>query len=108
MVIGYDLTDKFYNSTDGSTLIRSWFENNIASVMQKYGVNIFLEYVGVDNKILKPGPVFLKIARHAYDIGADYMYRVNDDTEVSGLSCDLLYVSIDILSVYRALAKGVC
>jgi hypothetical protein len=30
----------------------------------------------------KPGPVFLEMARAAYTAGADYFYRINDDTEL--------------------------
>lgn len=30
----------------------------------------------------KPGPVFLEMARAAYAAGADYFYRINDDTEL--------------------------
>jgi len=37
--------------------------------------------VSVKNEVKKPGPVFLEMARAAYGMGADYFYRVNDDTE---------------------------
>jgi hypothetical protein len=40
--------------------------------------------VKVNNILKKPGPVFVEIARKAYDMGADFMYRVNDDTEFHG------------------------
>jgi hypothetical protein len=30
------------------------------------------------------GPVFNSMARVAYDMGADYFYRLNDDSEVRG------------------------
>ena len=39
--------------------------------------------VRVDNQIKKPGPVFQAITRAAYDAGAEYIYRVNDDTEMA-------------------------
>jgi hypothetical protein len=39
--------------------------------------------VQCDNKLKKPGPVFNIITKHAYDVGADYIYRVNDDTEMA-------------------------
>lgn len=45
-------------------------------------MNITIDFVRVHNAIQKPGPVFLKIAQVAYDAGADYLYRVNDDTEL--------------------------
>ena len=48
------------------------------------GISINLELVKVNNILKKPGPVFVEIARKAYDMGADFMYRVNDDTEFHG------------------------
>jgi hypothetical protein len=44
-------------------------------------VDISLEPVVVDNPIQKPGPVFNAVALAAYHAGANYFYRVNDDTE---------------------------
>jgi hypothetical protein len=38
----------------------------------------------VHNTIKKPGPVFIGMARAAYEAGADYFYRLNDDTEITG------------------------
>ena len=52
--------------------------------MKHRGVTIDLELVRVDNHLQKPGPVFTEIARKAYNIGAEFMYRVNDDTEFHG------------------------
>lgn len=49
--------------------------------LQQNGITITLRTVKVINKTKKPGPVFLKMAKAAYDAGADYFYRVNDDTE---------------------------
>jgi len=44
-------------------------------------LNIGVEFVRVQNDQQKPGPVFIKMAQVAYELGADYFYRVNDDTE---------------------------
>lgn len=40
-----------------------------------------IDFVKVKNELQKPGPVFNRIAQVAYEKGADYFYRVNDDTE---------------------------
>lgn len=40
--------------------------------------------VKINNSIKKPGPVFIGMAREAYNAGADYYYRLNDDTEIVG------------------------
>ena len=50
--------------------------------MEKNGIRISLRLVKVNNTLKKPGPVFLEMARAAYDAGANYFYRVNDDTEL--------------------------
>lgn len=50
--------------------------------MLQHGVIITLKLVKVNNTMKKPGPVFLEMARAAYHDGADYFYRINDDTEL--------------------------
>lgn len=45
-----------------------------------YDYNILSVY----NPLKKPGPVFNALSKHAYDFGCDYMYRINDDTEIIG------------------------
>lgn len=62
--------------------VKKWFKTNIELPLKANGIFITLETVQVNNSIKKPGPVFLEMARKAYDIGADYFYRVNDDTEM--------------------------
>ena len=37
--------------------------------------------LAVSNDMKKPGPVFNEMARAAYHIGADFLYRINDDIE---------------------------
>jgi hypothetical protein len=70
--------------------------------MTSRGLEIELAWTKVDNKLKKPGPVFTEITKtacvspipslsshnleielgHRYNLGAEYIYRVNDDTEV--------------------------
>ena len=72
-------------------MMTHWFDQNVRSIMEKRGMNIKLKLVCVENKVMKPGPVFLEMARVAHAMGADYMYRVNDDTEVKSCFSLLLY-----------------
>ena len=83
VVLGCDTTDGFYSSREGEAMLRDWFETHMATMMRRRGVQLQLELMFVLNPVHKPGPVFLAMARRAYALGADYMYRVNDDTEVS-------------------------
>jgi hypothetical protein len=62
----------------------TWFSEQIEKPMKKSGILITLEPVKVINTLQKPGPVFIEMARRAYQIGANYFYRVNDDTEFKG------------------------
>lgn len=45
-------------------------------------IQVDLTAVRVVNPLKKPGPVFIEMARVAYDLGAEYFFRVNDDTEM--------------------------
>lgn len=85
VVLGFDDSDNFFNSTRGNSMMTHWFDQNVRSIMEKRGMNVKLKLVCVQNKVMKPGPVFLEMARVAHAMGADYMYRVNDDTEVKSL-----------------------
>ncbi|CAE7609811.1 unnamed protein product [Symbiodinium microadriaticum] len=83
-VLGYDVGDKFYDSKAGLSKTKTWFDDNVAVPLKEKNIFIKLRTVRVDNKLRKPGPVFLEIARFAYDKGAQFLYRVNDDTEFRG------------------------
>jgi hypothetical protein len=80
-VLGYDKGDPYYDSVEGMKEVESWFADNIHVPMKEKGILITFRKVKVNNTVKKPGPVFLEMARAAYDAKADYMYRVNDDTE---------------------------
>lgn len=80
-VMGYDAGDKYYDDEDSMRNVLKWFKDHIEDPMRKNGILITLVPVRVANPIKKPGPVFLEMARKAYELGADFMYRINDDTE---------------------------
>jgi hypothetical protein len=54
---------------------KQWFEDNVAAPLKVKNIFIKLKTVRVENTLRKPGPVFLEIARAAYNRGAQYMYR---------------------------------
>jgi hypothetical protein len=83
-VVGYDKGDPFYDSLHGKLQVENWFDEFIEKPLASRGITVKLHLVQVDNKLKKPGPVFNVITKHAYDNGADYIYRVNDDTEMKG------------------------
>ena len=62
--------------------IRDWFTNNVEKPLLANGIVMKLRLVKVNNTLKKPGPVFNEMARAAFRAGADYFYRINDDTEM--------------------------
>jgi hypothetical protein len=80
--LGYDVGDPFYDTEKGMASVDAWFAENVIKPLGKNGILILpIRKVRVNNTLRKPGPVFNEMARGAYEGGADYMYRVNDDTE---------------------------
>ncbi len=79
--LGYDDGDAFYDSVAGQVETETWFRDHISRVLRQRKINASLHFVKVTNNMKKPGPVFLEMARAAYRAGADFFYRVNDDTE---------------------------
>jgi len=63
--------------------VTNWFHDHVEEIMYQNGISLVLRFVKVKNTLKKPGPVFLEMARAAYRDGADYFYRVNDDTELT-------------------------
>jgi hypothetical protein len=62
---------------------KKWFVENIAKPMERNGIRITFRPVKVNNTLKKPGPVFIAMARAAYEAGASYFLRINDDTELT-------------------------
>lgn len=79
--LGYDDGDAFYGAAAGQVETETWFQEHISRVLRQRNIHASLHLVKVTNTMKKPGPVFLEMARAAYRAGADFFYRVNDDTE---------------------------
>jgi len=83
VVVGFDKGDVFYDTPEGQGEVRQWFEENMASPLAKAGISVSFVLVEVENTKQKPGPVFNAMLREAYHAGADYFYRLNDDSELT-------------------------
>ena len=109
MVIGYDLGDRYYDTSDAHDEVHAWFEANVAGPARKVilnrplrvifarrlptaadscnptirqrGIVVSVKMAMCNNTQRKPGPVFTTATRAAYAEGADWIYRVNDDSE---------------------------
>ena len=64
--------------------VETWFRRQVQEPMRRNGIVVTLKPVKVKNPLKKPGPVFNEMARAASALGADFFYRVNDDTEFRG------------------------
>lgn len=74
VLIGYDSDDRFFNSATLLSSLNKWSQFNLPFVN--------LTTVSIPNPKHKPGPVMNVLSRKAYDTGCDFMYRINDDTEL--------------------------
>ena len=83
VVVGYDKGDAYFDNPTGWKEVEDWFEKNAASVCKERGFECTLKGVQVNNVLKKPGPVFNVMAKAAYAAGANYFYRLNDDTELT-------------------------
>ena len=61
---------------------KKWFADNVENPLKERGISLQLVTVKVNNTLKKPGPVFNAMARVAYNNGANYFFRINDDTEM--------------------------
>ena len=79
----YDQGDPFLDQESSKKAIEQWFSDNVQKILlskQPKPIHSRLFLVPFHNKIHKPGPAFNYITAIAYFDGADYIYRINDDS----------------------------
>lgn len=81
VAMAYDRGDPFYDSAPGREKVHNWFNANIQEPFEKANVDVELILAETDNQVKKPGPAFTAGTKAAFEAGADWFYRVNDDTE---------------------------
>jgi hypothetical protein len=82
--VAYDAGDAFYDLPQREAAVRSWLDTNLVAPLAARGVTARHALVRYVNVLRKPGPVFNFMMAAAYEDGADYLYRVNDDTKFAG------------------------
>jgi hypothetical protein len=81
----FDAGDSFYDSPARETEVLAWIDANVAAPLRESaGVTLRPALLRFENTMHKPGPAFNFMMRAAYDDGADYLYRINDDTMMVG------------------------
>ena len=78
----YDVGDAFFDSAEREAEVSSWIASEIVAPLAAAGVILRFALLRFDNVLRKPGPAFNFMMAAAADDGADYLYRVNDDTQV--------------------------
>ena len=78
--IGYDADDTFYSSEAVQRDILKWIWQASREKPFHTGATLLV----FDNNLHKPGPVFNFLSAVAMSDGADFIYRINDDTRMLG------------------------
>ena len=64
--------------------VRDWITHALVTPLQAAGVTLRFALLRFENVLRKPGPAFNFMMAAASEDGAEYLYRVNDDTEFLG------------------------
>lgn len=72
LLVGYDSDDSYFNDPKNR------------EELDKMAQPVPLLWFAYDNPTRKPGPIFNNISAQAVLEGCDYLYRINDDTEIQG------------------------
>jgi hypothetical protein len=72
--IGYDVGDAFFDKPETLAALHRWSARNLPFVTVKTRAFV--------NELGKPGPMMNFLSREAYKDNCDFMYRINDDTEL--------------------------
>lgn len=81
VVVVHDVGDAFYEGANRYAKIEAWFGTHVKAPLAEKNVQCELLMISYANSFKKPGPAFNVMLRAAYDFGADFFYRINDDTE---------------------------
>jgi hypothetical protein len=79
--VAYDVGDKFYDSAARELDVRAWLDTYVVGPLATAGVRAQHALLRFENALRKPGPIFNFMMAAAAEDGADYLYRINDDTE---------------------------
>jgi hypothetical protein len=79
----YDAGDLFYRDPRRRAELRRWFRAAVAAPLRARGVEARLALVRFVNVLRRPGPAANFAAAAALADGAEYVYSVDDDSELA-------------------------
>eukprot|EP00937_MAST-01D_sp_MAST-1D-sp2_P003383 g3383.t1 len=83
LYLAFDAGDTFFDSQAVRDRVDAWVRVHVARFAALRGVVVRWATLRFDNPLAKPGPVFNFVTKAAWTDGADFIYRVNDDTELA-------------------------
>ena len=83
--VGFDLGDLYFDHPARIAGLAKTFQDQVANPARLRGISCALVVQGFQNSLRKPGPMFNFLSSSALADGADYVYRINDDTELRSL-----------------------
>jgi hypothetical protein len=78
--LAHDEGDPFFGSADHQEEVSQWMVEHVETPSKARGITVQHTHLNFVNELKKPGPVFNFMMRSMYEDGADYLYRVNDDS----------------------------
>ena len=84
LYISFDQGDPFFAGTpDGPArqAVAAWVDQSVVAALKSRGITARFVTLGFKNPMRKPGPVMNFMMKAAFVDGADFLYRINDDTE---------------------------
>lgn len=84
LYIVYDAGDAFFDRETSVEAVKGWLERNFVAALRARGVTAQFALLRFENEMRKPGPAFNYGMRALYEDGAQYLVRVNDDSEFHG------------------------
>ena len=80
VVMAVDDDDPYFGVAANRNDVQTYFQTRVAAPLKRLGVSVSLSLVAFQNDAHKPGPAFNVAAAVAYADGADFLFRLNDDT----------------------------
>ena len=77
----YDVGDPFLDQDSSRLAIQQWFDEKFIGPLQSRDIASRLVLSRYVNSAKKPGPAFNYLTHLAYIDGADWIYRINDDSQ---------------------------
>lgn len=82
LYLGYDFNDPWLDNAKNLEIIREWYQNHAVEPAKARGLHTRIVFGAYNNTYRKPGPAFNFLTELAFQDGATYLWRINDDQEI--------------------------